>query len=34
MKDLFNRCYDVNFRIFRIGKEIEAEIIYCPIWKR
>ena len=28
MKDLFNRCYDVNFRIFRIGKEIEAEIIY------
>ena len=28
MKDLFERCYDVNFRIFRIGKEIEAEIIY------
>jgi len=28
MKDLFERCYDVTFRPFRIGKEIEAEIVY------
>jgi len=28
MKDLFERCDDVTFRPFRIGKEIEAEIIY------
>ncbi len=28
MKDLFDRCYDINFRIFRIGKQIEAEIIF------
>jgi spore germination protein KA len=28
MKDLFERCDDVTFRPFRIGKEIEAEIVY------
>lgn len=28
MKDLFDRCDDVTFRPFRIGKEIEAEIVY------
>ena len=28
MKDLFERCYDVTFRPFRIGKEIEAEVVY------
>lgn len=28
IKDLFERCYDIAFRPFRIGKKIEAEIIF------
>ncbi|MGI6126165.1 MAG: spore germination protein [Planifilum sp.] len=28
IKDLFDRCYDITFRPFRIGKQIEAEIVF------